>query len=58
MDNLSYVHFNTVLSEIEGRFFSQEEANQLKEQIDRHTITNPQTRKLAAKSWEVADHKQ
>lgn len=53
MDGLSEVHFKTVRAEIEGRFFSQEEAKQLKEAIDRHTITDPQTRVLAAKAWEV-----
>jgi len=52
MDNLSTVHFKTVGAEIEGRFFSQEEANQLKEAIDKHTVTDPQIRSEAAKSWE------
>ena len=53
MDGLSEKHFKTVRAEIEGRFFSQEEATQLKEAIDRHTITDAKTRALAAKSWEV-----
>jgi hypothetical protein len=52
MDNLSKMHFKTVGAEIEGRFFSKEEADQLKESIDRRTITDPQTRDLAAKAWE------
>ena len=51
MDDLSTVHFRTVRAEIEGRFFSQEEADQLKEAIDKHTITDPQTRAVAAKAW-------
>jgi hypothetical protein len=53
MDNLSRVHFKTVQAEIEGRFFSKEEADQLKETIDHHTITDEQTRALAAKAWET-----
>jgi hypothetical protein len=52
-DNLSVVHFKTVRTEIEGRFFSQEEADQLKDAIDRHTITDPNIRIEAAKSWET-----
>lgn len=52
MDSLSEVHFKTVRAEIEGRFFSEEEANQLKETIDNHTITDGQTRALAAKAWD------
>ena len=50
-DNLSTVHFKTVHAEIQGRFFSQEEADQLKEAIDRATITDPKIRSEAAKSW-------
>jgi hypothetical protein len=53
MDGLSRVHFKTVRDEIEGRFFSQEEADQLKQAIDDHTITDAPTRALAAKSWET-----
>jgi hypothetical protein len=52
MDTLSAVHFKAVRTEIEGRFFSQEEADKLKEYIDVHTITDPQIRVEAAKSWE------
>jgi hypothetical protein len=52
-DNLSRVHFKTVRAEIEGRFFSKEEADQLKDALDHHTITDPQTRVLAAKAWET-----
>jgi len=51
MDELSKVHFKTVWAEIQGRFFSKEEAEQLKEAIDHHTVTDPQTRALAARSW-------
>ena len=53
MDVLSRVHFKKVQAEIEGRFFSKEEADQLKEAVDQHTITDPQTRVLAAKAWET-----
>ena len=53
MDGFSRVHFKTVQAEIEGRFFSKEEADQLKEAIDRQTITDAQTRALAAKAWET-----
>ena len=51
MDTLSEVHFRMVRAEIEGRFFSQEEARQLKEAIDLHTITDPKTREVGAKAW-------
>jgi hypothetical protein len=53
MDVLSKVHFKTVQAEIEGRFFSKEEADQLKEAIDRHTIEDALTRALAAKAWDT-----
>lgn len=52
-DGLSEVHFKTVWAEIQGRFFSKKEADQLKEEIDRYTITNPQTRVLGAKAWDA-----
>ena len=52
-DNLSRTHFRKVRAEIEGRFFSKEEADQLKDDLDHHTITDPQTRVLAAKAWET-----
>lgn len=55
MDGLSAVHFKKVRAEIVGRFFSQEEADWLKEAIDMHTITDPETRALAAKAWEVRE---
>jgi hypothetical protein len=52
-DDLSRTHFKKVRVEIEGRFFSKEEADQLKDALDRHTITDPKTRVLAAKAWET-----
>lgn len=51
MDNLSVVHFKTVHAEIQGRFFSKEEAEQLKAAIDRATVTDPKIRVEAAKCW-------
>jgi hypothetical protein len=50
-DNLSEVHFKRVWSEIQGRFFSKEEAEMLKAVIERHTVTDPQIRAEAAKAW-------
>lgn len=50
-DDLSAVHFKTVWSEIQGRFFSEREADDLKEAIDRHTVTDPHVRVMAAKAW-------
>lgn len=52
-DNLSVVHFKTVWTEIQGRFFSQEEATKLKDAIDRATVTDPKTRIEAAKCWDT-----
>ncbi len=52
MDGLSRVHFRAVRGEITGRFFSLEEADQLKHMIETHTVTDPETSKLAAKTWE------
>lgn len=54
MDNLSALHFKTVRTEIEGRFFSQEEADLLKQVIDLHTVTDPVIRAAAAKCWPEA----
>ena len=51
MDNLSTIHFKTVNAEIQGRFFSREEADELKEAIDRRVVTSPAMRKEAAKTW-------
>ena len=51
-DNLSTIHFKTVWAEIQGRFFSAEEAAQLKEEIDAHTLIDPNVRREAAKTWE------
>lgn len=52
MDNLSVVHFKAVRTEIEGRFFSEEEASRLKEAIGDRTIKDPAMRAAAAKTWE------
>lgn len=52
MDDLSRVHFKAVWSEIQGRFFSRKEADELKEAIDRATVTDPLIRAEAAKCWE------
>ena len=52
MDGKSEMHFRVVRAEIEGRFFSLEEANRLKEAIDDRTIIDPAMRELAAKAWE------
>jgi hypothetical protein len=51
-DNLSHQHYKTVRNEIEGRFFSAEEANLLKSAISAHTIVDPALRATAAKCWE------
>lgn len=51
-DDLSKVHFRKVWAEIQGRFFSKEEAEQLKDEIDRYTINDPEIRVAAAKAWE------
>lgn len=51
VDNLSNVHFKAVHTEIQGRFFSREEAEQLKAAIDRATVTDPKVRIEAAKCW-------
>jgi len=52
MDNLSTIHFKTVWAEIQGRFFSKEEADELKEAIEKHTVTDPEIRKEGAKAWQ------
>jgi hypothetical protein len=52
-DNLSRIHFKTVSTEMEGRFFSQQEADQLKAAIDKRTVTDPKIRAMAAKTWET-----
>jgi len=52
MDGKSEMHFRVVRAEIEGRFFSLEEADRLKEAIDDRTIIDPAMRELAAKAWE------
>jgi len=53
-DGLSVEHFKSVLSEIQGRFFSAEEADRLKAELDRHTITDAQTRVLGDQAWSTA----
>ena len=53
MDNLSKVHFEAVQTEIQGRFFSTEEAYRLKRAIDDRTFTDPKIRAEAAKCWEA-----
>jgi len=55
VDNLSAIHFKAVHTEIQGRFFSQGEADQLKEAIDIHTVTDPKVRAEAAKAWPEAE---
>ena len=50
-DTLSWKHFRAVRTEIEGRFFSVQEANALKEAIDGRIVTNPELRAAAAKCW-------
>ena len=52
IDNLSRIHFKAVHTEIQGRFFSEKEAEELKAAIDRATITDPRIRVEAARSWE------
>ena len=50
-DTLSRVHFKTIFNELQGRFFSQKEADELKEAIDKATVTDPQIRAAAATCW-------
>ena len=50
-DSLSLVHFLAVASEIEGRFFTSDEADRLKREIDDHTFDDPQVRLMAASCW-------
>jgi hypothetical protein len=52
VDNLSVKHFKKVWAEIQGRFFSQSEADELKEAIDRRIISDPTIRAAAAECWE------
>jgi hypothetical protein len=54
-DTLSAVHYRKVWAEIQGRFFSKAEAEQLKESIDIHTVVDPQTRAAAAKVWNTKE---
>ena len=51
-DTLSKIHLQAVRAEIEGRFFSPEEARELKDAIDRRIVTDPRIREAAAKCWE------
>ncbi len=50
-DNLSQMHYKAVWAEIQGRFFSREEAEELKAEIDHATVTDPSIRAEAAKCW-------
>ena len=50
-DNLSQAHYKTIWAELQGRFFSQEEADYLKAAIDTRTVTDPKIRAEAAKCW-------
>lgn len=52
MDTLSWKHFRAVRTEIEGRFFTEQEARDLKEAIEVRIVTDPELRKAAAKCWE------
>jgi hypothetical protein len=52
MDVLSREHYKAVRMEIEGRFFSQQEAEELRLAIEQRTITDPQMRAVAASTWE------
>jgi hypothetical protein len=52
MDDLSRVHFRAVYLEITGRFFSPEEAVELKAAIDERVFAEPGLRKAAAQCWE------
>ena len=51
-DTLSKIHLQAVRAEIEGRFFSADEATELKQAIDKRTVTDPRIREAAAKCWE------
>ena len=50
-DHLSAMHFRAVRAEIEGRFFSDEEAAELKQAIKDRIIIDPEMRAMAAKTW-------
>jgi hypothetical protein len=50
-DILSVEHYRRVWAEIQGRFFTQKEADELKELIDHHTVTDPEIRAAGAKAW-------
>lgn len=51
MDNLSREHYKAVWSEMQGRFFSRKEADDLKQDIDDRVVTDPIIRAEAAKNW-------
>jgi hypothetical protein len=53
-DTLSLQHYNTVRTEIEGRFFSVKEAVDLIDAIQARTIADPKLREAAAACWPEA----
>ena len=54
MDTLSREHYLKVWSEMQGRFFSQEEADSLSREIEKRVITDPEMRVVCAQSWKYA----
>ena len=50
-DNLSRVHIKAVWGEMQGRFFSPEEGDLLREAIEDRIIIDPKMRAEAAKTW-------
>ena len=57
MDTLSREHYLTVWREMQGRFFSQEEADSLSREIEKRVITDPEMRVVCAQSWQYAKPK-
>ena len=51
-DILSVKHYKAVWAEIQGRFFSIQESQELIEAIQDRTITDPHLRAAAAKCWD------
>ena len=52
MDTLSREHYLTIWSEMQGRFFSQDEADNLRREIEKRIITDPEMRAVCAQSWQ------